>query len=453
MGLFMLKLKDVPFYNQTHLSRVPELVDRLIKDDNVHRITDICCHVRQTLPGVTSAAALSFLQNSSEYVEIDPGFWENIYVLHDLSVAAILENGKEFGIKTTRSMPEMGVTIDPELLIPFIPRYSGLSERFFACALAKAVSRHSSPDLIITNGVIVNFREAFIKDLYNVLLRERKALDPRDMALRLFDSKVGVYKKSLKSVSVKGAKSKVFHCALNPNEILKLTSIIEATIDEVVAARPEIFVRSEDGRINAHRNKTGIIKVKLTEEEQLVINTRDEADTATKVQIVLDANRPFLSKLIKQFRSRVDEEEIESRFYEKIWQSIIQYDDRWGHKFHTFLHRALKNILLDERTKREKKPLPMSLNTTINEKNNEELQNIIRDHRNAEDPVHHIHELDLLAKISELLDADAQKVVYGIMDGLKDREIAASMNRPMSDIVAIKRSLKRNRQFVKYLCS
>jgi antitoxin component YwqK of YwqJK toxin-antitoxin module len=45
------------------------------------------------------------------------------------------------------------------------------------------------------------------------------------------------------------------------------------------------------------------------------------------------------------FKSKIEEEEIKSRFYEKLWQAVIQYDEIWGHKFHTFLHMLLVLLL------------------------------------------------------------------------------------------------------------
>lgn len=451
----LLRLDAIPVYDETMNSSLSSIIKQVVVDENIHETRQICERVREKGVPCSPYVALVHLQKSKEYIQIQDGYWEQKSALISAVEQYIFENKNKFEIRESRSMPEMEEVVRPAYLVDKIPRYIGskLSPMAFGEAVIKVIQTHQS-DLVATNSVIVNFKEAFIKDLYNVLLRERNPMSSLDIALRLFDSKVGVYKKSLKDfVPTKKAQPKVIHHPLHPNEIFRLSRLIELIIDEVISARPEIFIRLADGKVNAYRNHIGIVKIKLTEDNYLTIDMSKEIDVARNVSIIIDANKPFLSKLIKQFRSKVDEEEIESRFYEKLWQAVIQYDEIWGHKFHTFLHRALKNILLDEKSKRKNDLPVVSLNLEVNDKNHEELGNLLSNKSivGYGDPHHRVYEMRLVEMVKETFVDDHQKVIFLIMDGFKDKEIAANLNKSISDVVAIKKRIKHSPQLMRWL--
>lgn len=433
-------------YNETRTKNLKEFIRQVIVDRNIHTTTKICSQVRTLGLQCSADVIVSQLKSDPEYILIQDNFWESKKRLISEVSSFIMENQEEFEIKT-RGLPTMEVILRPSEFVDRIPRYRLFRLRGSAFSEALCDSADAWSELIFVNGVVVNFREAFVKDLYNVLLRERGPLCSLDIALRLFDSKVGIYKKSLKDF-VFGRKNqrKIFHHPLHPNEMWKLSRFIEQIIEIELKNRPHIFIRLPDGRVNARRNHIGILRIKLTDDHFLTINMNNELDICRNVETIIEANRPFLTMLIKKFRANVDEEEIQSRFYEKLWQAVVQYDDQFGFKFHTFLHRALKNILLDEKAKNKKIPPSVSLNATINEKQSEELGNVFRDKIQEvfADPIGRVHESRFFEMLRSDFSDDQQKVMFLIIDGFKDREIAVSMNKTLTDVVEIKKSLSHS---------
>lgn len=450
-------LAAVPVYDETMNSRLSEVIRYVIVSENIHETSKICKRVQDH--GIPCSDFVIFvrLQNDKQsFVEMSIGFWEHKKTLVKNVVNFILDNKSKLNIRSTRSMPEITDIIRPGDLVNYIPRYAGknIHPRDFSKAVADSSEKIRGCELIVTNKVIVNFKEAFIKDIYNVILRERKPLSSREIALRLFSSKIGVYKKSLKFfISRTGRKDKTIHYPLNSHEMVMLSRLVERTVRDVVAAREYIFIVLKDGKINAYRNHIGVIKIKLTEENQLVVNMLNENEVYRNVSQIIDSNLPFLSKLIRQFRNKLEEDEVKSRFYQKVWQAIVQYDDIWGHKFHTFLHRALKNILLDDQTKQERVPQLISLNSIVNDKNNEELGNIVRDKEREmwQDPAQLIFDTSLVEMVEKNFPKEQQQVLFAMMDGLKDRDIATSLNKSIDEISIMKKKFKSNKHLLNWI--
>lgn len=439
------------------LSAIDLVLKEIIVDLGIHGAREICSEIIKRI-GCSSQEAYAFLAHNQEYVQIQEDFWENKKTLVTEVESHILTNDREYRLKKTRAMPEMTQAIDPSTLVGKIPRYATcqLNASCFGAAVALVVKESPRSNLIFVNNKIANFKEAFVKDVYNVILRERRPMEPVDIALRLFDSKVGIYKRTLKQyvpVRKGSTKLKPAHKKISSDEIFFLLSVIEEILQEVIETRPHIFVRLSDRRVNAKRNHIGIIRVKLNEDRIITINMKSESDIANKVTEVIDDNRAYLNKLIRQFGAKIDETEIQSRFFEKIWQSIVQYDDIWGHKFHTFLHRTLKNILLDELNKCDKRVETVSLNSSVNEKSNDELQNVYRDRASevTEDPSAQVCSLDLINMIRSSFDKTGQAVLFSLMDGMKDKDIAASLNKTVAEILTIKRGFRRNHKLMMWL--
>lgn len=451
-------LNSIPVYDETLNTRLDEAIRHILVVENLHRVREVCDRARDMGIPCSPYVVLAKLQNGSDYVQIQDGVWEDRVTLADEVERYILAHTSEFKINKTRAMPEIEEIIRPAEMCHRIPRYSGMSldEKGFGQAVIESIHLSKSSNLIAVHGVIVNFKEAFTKDVYNVILRERAPLSSLDIALRLFDSKVGVYKKSLKDF-VFGRKrkdvQKVMHHPLHPHEVFRLSRVIEKIVGENCVSRPEIFIRLDDGRVNAYRNHIGIIRIKMDQDNYLVINMTDEFEIARNVEKIIDANKAFLNQLTNQFRAKIEEDEIESRFYEKLWQAVIQYDEVWGHKFHTFLHRALKNILIDEQTKRDKLPSFTSLNSTVNDKGNEEFGDVYRD-RHLEisrDPARLVHDNRLHEMIRKSFSNDEQEVLFLIIDGMKDKDIAAALDKSVPEIVSIKKTISRRRELLNWL--
>lgn len=457
-------LRSIPVYDETVNDDMPDILRHLIVHHNIHHTKDICSEIRDLGIPCFDEIVIVHLSESGEYIEIQPGFWEHrLTMLTEIESFISLNKDGLFTIKTTGHMPELRTVVHPEDLASLVPRYRDLrlDPDAFAEAVLTCLRDAESRNLIPANGSICNFKEAFVKDVYNVLLRECGPLSSLDIALRLFDSKVGVYKKSQKSViPVSGPKKeKVFHRPLRSNEIYQLSRVIESVVEETIQANREIFIRTPDGRINSYRNHTGILRIRLGKTRYITINMRDEFDIARKVEIIIDDNKRFLSRLIKQFKAFVDEEEIRSLFYMKIWQAVLLYDDKFGHKLHTFLNKSLKNVLIDFRAKRSKRKDVVSLNSGVSKQagvdNGEELLNVFRfrdrSKEEADDPATRVCQAKLVDIIKSNFEPDVQDIIFALIDGMSDKEIAERVNKPKAEVVSIRESLRHNKELMSWL--